>query len=40
MLHMAVVAEDPSIVKWLLEVGADFDRCIHFSKMGGQVLDT
>ncbi len=26
VLHMAVVAEDPSLVKWLLEVGSDFDR--------------
>ena len=26
VLHMAAVAEDPSIVKWLLDIGADFHR--------------
>ena len=26
VLHMAAVAEDPSIVKWLLDIGSDFHR--------------
>lgn len=26
VLHMAAVAEDPSLVKWLLEIGVDIDR--------------
>ena len=26
VLHMSAVAEDPSIVKWLLDIGADFHR--------------
>ena len=24
---MSCVAEDPSVVKWLLDIGADIDRC-------------
>ena len=27
VLHMSCVAEDPSVVKWLLDIGADIDRC-------------
>ena len=26
VLHMSCVAEDPSVVKWLLDIGADFNR--------------
>jgi hypothetical protein len=26
VLHMSCVAEDPSVVKWLLDIGADIDR--------------
>ena len=26
VLHMSAVAEDPSIVKWLLDIGSDFHR--------------
>ncbi len=26
VLHMAAVAEDPSIVKWLLDIGSDYHR--------------
>ena len=26
VLHMACVGEDPSLVKWLLEIGVDFNR--------------
>ena len=26
VLHMSCVAEDPSVVKWLLDIGSDFNR--------------
>ena len=26
VLHMSCVAEDPSVVKWLLDIGADINR--------------
>ena len=28
VLHMSCVAEDPSVVKWLLDIGADFNRSV------------
>jgi hypothetical protein len=27
VLHMGCVAEDASLVKWLLDIGSDFHRC-------------
>ena len=29
VLHMSCVAEDPSVVKWLLEIGSDINRSFH-----------
>ena len=28
VLHMSCVAEDPSVVKWLLDIGADISRSV------------
>jgi transient receptor potential cation channel subfamily V protein 5 len=29
VLHMCCVAEDASLVKWLLDIGADFHRSVR-----------
>jgi transient receptor potential cation channel subfamily V protein 5 len=31
VLHMCCVAEDASLVKWLLDIGADFHRSVRMA---------
>ena len=40
MLHMGCVAEDASLVKWLLDIGSDIHRSFLGFTQSGDVTET